>query len=325
MILSRGAASNQETRNPLASSLGGRQHAAMFDVPGRIKCGTVAAPDFDASLADWHGMLGLELVQEGRIPEALAASWAAPALAGARQALLRPASGNACFIRIIEQTNVKSYVPLRSYGWASFEITVRDVFALHAQLSDSGFRVIGPPRHVDGFTTFIPMQAIGRAGEVVYLNQVLQSMADLDLPVATSDIDQIFIAVLAAPDRAAAVRFHVDQLGFAEGDTYVIAYGVINDAFRLPADTKTAITMTRTGRTPATEVDQYPDGTTARVIPAGGLPPGNSMVSFACGNIDAIMAPCIGPVVRIDDPLYAGRRSACFRGTAGELVEMIEL
>jgi catechol 2,3-dioxygenase-like lactoylglutathione lyase family enzyme len=297
----------------------------MFDTHGRIKCGTIAAPDFNGSLADWTGTLGFEVAEEARVSIDQAASWGAPKTLGARTALLRPASGAPCFIRLVEQPAVLTHLPLRTFGWASFEISVRDVNALRQRLEGSGFRVIGEPRHVEGFTTFIPMQAVGRAGEVVYLNQVLESMADLDLPPARADVDQMFIAVLAAPDREASVRFHVDALGFEEGETYVIPYGVINDAFGLSADTKSAVTMTCVGRLPGTEIDGYPPAATPRMVLPGYLPPGNSMISFAVRALDAIKAPFVSAPRTLDGPLYMGRRTATVAGAAGELIELIEV
>ena len=47
----------------------------------------------------------------------------------------------------------------------------------------SGFTVLGAPKRVAGFDNFIPFQVVGRSGEVLYRNQVLDAeLADLDLP-----------------------------------------------------------------------------------------------------------------------------------------------
>ena len=160
---------------------------------------------------------------------------------------------------------------------------------------------------------------------MLYLNQVLKAgMAGLDLPMTTARVDHMFIAVLAAPDRAAAVAFHRDVLGFAEGETWSIPYSVINASFGLPADTITAMTMTQTGRMPASEIDQYPAAAVPRPVTPGELPPGNAMVSFIIASLDAIAAPFLAPPVRRQGPLYAGRRTAVVTGAAGELIELIE-
>lgn len=295
-----------------------------FDIAGRIKCGTIAAPDLPASLADYTGILGLDIIEDGLVAGEQAAGWGAPAMAGRRCVLLRHRQGRPAFLRLIEASPI-AYTPLRSFGWAAFEHSVADCDALFADIETSAFRVIGAPKLVPGFDNFIPFQVIGRAGEVLYLNQVLKSeMAGLDLPHTQARVDQMFIAILAAPDRAAAVAFHVDALGFAAGETWSIPYSVINNSFGLPADTITDMTMTQMGRNPAVEIDQYPAAATQRDASPGELPPGNAMVTFITARLDDVKAPFIAPPQRREGALYAGRRTATLRGVAGELIELIE-
>lgn len=297
---------------------------SAFDIPGRIKCGTVTCPDLAASLADYTGILGLSVFDDAPVTAELAAAWGAPAMVGRRSVLLRHSDGQPFFIRLVAAT-ATPYVPLRSHGWAAYEHTVADCGALFADIEHSPFTVIGAPKLVPGFDNFIPFQVVGRAGEVLYLNQVLKSgMTDLDLPHTKARVDQMFIAILAAPDRAAAVAFHAEQLGFTEGDTWSIPYSVINNSFGLPDDTITDMTMTRTGRVPASEIDQYPAAAIPRTTAPGELPPGNAMVSFIIADLERVKAPFLAPPGIHSGPLYAGRRSAVVRGKAGELIELIE-
>lgn len=297
----------------------------MFDTHGRIKCGTINTPHYEASLRDYRERLEFGVAEEGRVSPELAALWGAPASAGMRTALLASSSGAGGFLRLVEGSPVPDYRPLRSFGWASWEMTCREVFALHDRIAGQGFEVIGPPKLVPGFDNFIPFQVTGRAGEVLYLNEVLNgSMSDLDLPDAGATVDFMFIAILAAPDRAAAVRFHVEALGFEEGQTYVIPYSVINNAFGLADDVTTAMTMTKVGRLPGSEVDQYPGATVERPVAPGELPPGNALLTFITDSLDKVTAPFLAPPRTLDGPMYAGRRVACVRGAAGELIELIE-
>jgi hypothetical protein len=134
----------------------------------------------------------------------------------------------------------------------------------------------------------------------------------------------MFIAVLAAADRAATLAFHVEALGFEAGETYELPYSVINAAFGLPDDHISAITMTKAGRLPASEIDQYPPAATPRPTPPRELPPGNALLSFIHRDLDAVAAPFLAPPARRDGPLYAGRRVATVRGPADELIELIE-
>lgn len=292
---------------------------------GEIACGTVVTPDFDQSLADYTCVLRLQLLEQGTVPPDLAASWGCPAMAGKRVTLLGADTAAGNMLRLVEGTAVPDYVPLRSYGWASLEITVEDVWSLHEAIcADGAFRVIGAPKLVEGFDNFIPMQVIGRAGEVLYLNKVLRSMSSLDLPAAHAWVDRIFIAILAARDRAATVDFHVSQLGFEEDATYEITYTVINTAFGLPDSYKTAMTMTKAGRTPASEVDQYPPATTERPKAVGELPPGVAMLTFAVRSLERCRAHWITPPEIRSGLLYQGRRCCTVRGPSSELIELIE-
>lgn len=296
-----------------------------FDVRGRIRCGTVLCPDLAASEADYREVLGLELVDDLPVPEALAAAWGAPAMAGRASRLLRADGATPYLTRLVAGTAVPGFQPLRTFGWAAFEMTVRDCELLHARIQTSAFKVIGAPKLVPGFDNFIPFQVVGRAGEVVYLNQVLQgAMEDLDLPHTDAVVDQMFIAILAAQDRAATVDFHVRELGFEQGQTWTIPYSVINNSFGLDAATLTDMTMTKTGRMPGCEIDQYPAAAVPRDVTPGELPPGNALVSFISGPLEALEVPLLGPVARLDGELYEGRRVACVRGASGELIELIE-
>ncbi len=297
-----------------------------FDTHGRIKCGTITTAFFVRSLNDYRRVLGLNVVEDGVVAEDLAEAWAAPDSVGKRYALLQPKSAAACFVRLVEATPVPGYVPLRSFGWAALEFTVENVWSLHEDVeADGAFTVVGAPKLVDGFDNFIPMQVRGQADEILYLNQVQKSMSDLDLPQATSPVDHIFIAVLATPNRQTTLDHYIRSYGFEAGATYDIVYTMINEAFGLPAETKSSISMTKVGRLPGVEIDQYPAGTDMRSMLGGELPPGIAMVSFAVRSLDEIEDDFITePVVR-HGPLYAGRRTATVMGPADELIELIEV
>lgn len=296
-----------------------------FDVHGRIKCGTVSTPDLDAALLDYRDLLGLELAEQGVIDAGLAAGWGAPKAAGQRYALLRPQSGAPGFIRLVEAPFHPDFVPTRTYGWAAFEITVQDVYAIAERVKGSGFETTGPPKEIAGLPQFVPMQVLGRGREMLYFNQVLSDMPTSDLPRAGSEVDHIFICILATPDRAATMHDFTERLKLAEGGTYSVNYTMINKAFGLPDGTQTTIAMVQHKRMPIVEVDDYPAAATPRARHDGMLPPGNAMVTLAVEDLDAADVDFITPPVHRGGPLYAGRRVATFIGSAGELTELIEL
>lgn len=292
---------------------------------GTILGGVVTVPDVDAALSDYQGRLGLRLVERGELSTDLAHSWGCPASAGARMATLQPDSGAPCFIRLIEGRVPDDFRAMRSYGWAAYELTVQDVFGWPERLAGSGFEVIGPPRQIATMPYFVPMQVFGPGREMLYLNEVAADMPNCDLPKAQSSTDHIFVAILAATDRMAAVDWYARTLNLDIMDTHVIPYTMINKAFDLPADHLTAITVVQKGRLPILEVDDFPAATTPRPCPPGALPPGNALVTLAVRSLDALDIDGIAPPVIRAGPLYAGRRAVTLRGPAGEIVELVEI
>ena len=88
--------------------------------------------------------LDYAVVEQGEVPDELAASWNAPASAGRPYVVMQPASGAEVFLRFIEADVVEAYEPIRTYGWAATEICVEDVEAVNARMEQSEFEIIGP-------------------------------------------------------------------------------------------------------------------------------------------------------------------------------------
>jgi catechol 2,3-dioxygenase-like lactoylglutathione lyase family enzyme len=292
---------------------------------GSILGGLSTVPDLDAALACYQGVLSLELVDTGPLPEALAAAWGTPASAGARHAVLRPKSGSACWFRLVEQADHPAFKPTTTFGWGAFECTVEDVYGWPARLAGSGFTIVGEPRALPGMDAFVPMQVLGPGQEMVYLNQVFGDMPSTDLPRAGALTDRIFIVILAAPDRAAACSWYGERLGLDLADTYELPYQMINQAFGLPADYISALTMVQAGRMPIVEVDDYPPQAASRARHPGMLPPGNALVTLGMRDLGACRVDWIAPPVRRQGPLYEGRRAGTTIGPAGELLELVEV
>lgn len=296
-----------------------------FATHGRIIGGTATTPDLDAALCDYRDRLGLTVVEYGQVAANLAASWGAPGIAGARYAALQPTSGAPSTLRLIEQPLPPSFVPTTSFGWAAFEITVQDVFGWPARLADSGFDVIGEPREIPGLPYFVAMQMLGRGREMIYLNEVRSNTPTSDLPPAKSPVDHLFIVILATPDRASTMAWYARHLGLEEGGNYTIPYTMISKAFGQPLDTLHSLSMAQRGRMPIIEIDDYPAQAIVRPRDAGLLPPGNAMVTLAVDSLDGLGVSFITPPVARTGPVYAGRRAASVIGSAGELLELVEI
>ncbi len=298
----------------------------MSIIRGTILGGLSTVPDLDLALTAYRDVLGLKLLEEGPLPASLAASWGCPANAGSRHAVLQPESGEACFFRLVEQPAHPDFTPTTSFGWAAFECSVEDVWRWPNELPASMFTVVGMPKTLANMKpTFIPMQTLGPGKELIYLNEVLEPEGDLDLPMAKSAVDRIFICVLAAKDRAASVRWYEEALGLDKGIEFTIPYSMINKAFDLPASTLTTLTMITAGRMPIVEIDDYPRQTVERPRHEGMLVPGNALVTLAVESLDACKVEWITPPEARDGALYEGRRAGTAMGAAGELVELVEV
>ena len=295
-----------------------------FLTHGRIIGGLGTTPDLGAALGDYRDRLGFDLIEEGLVPPELAASWGAPAIAGARVAVLQPKSGARCFVRLVEQPLPPDFRPTRTFGWNAYEITVQDVFGWPDRLAGSGFDIVGPPKEIEGLPYFVAMQMLGRGREMIYLNEVRCDTPTSDLPKARSPVDHIFIVILAVPDREAALRWYQERLGVEAGGTYTIEYTMINKAFGLSTGTQSTISMLQKGRLPIVEVDGYPAAATPRAIDPGRLPPGNALVTLAVDHLPADLPYIASPASRTG-PFYDGRRTATVQGPAGELLELVEI
>ncbi|WP_394730069.1 hypothetical protein [Altererythrobacter sp. GH1-8] len=300
-------------------------NAAMIE-HGTILGGLSTIPDLEAGLRAYRDVLGLDLIEQGKLDEDLATSWNCPANAGSPYAVLQPKSGEPCWFRLVEQPEFPGFKPTTTYGWAAFETTVEDVWKWPDALPEDLFTIVGPPKTLENMEpTFIPMQALGPGKEMIYLNQVLNSTSDNELPKAKSPVDRIFIVVLATPDRKASVDWYADNLGLERGVDYTLPYSMINDAFGLAPDTQTTITMVQQGRMPIVEVDDYPRSAMRRPRHEGMLPPGNALVTLAVESLDECEAEWLEEPATREGAMYEGRRAATAIGAGCELIECVEV
>lgn len=298
---------------------------SAFLTHGRILGGVVSTPDLVSAIGDYRDVLGLDLVETGKLTGELATAWGCPAIEGAAIATLRPPSGAHCCIRLVEQPLPPDFLPTRTFGWASYELTVEDVFGWPEKLAGSGFEIVGPPREIEGLPYFVAMQITGRGREMLYLNEVRMDTPSSDLARAKCLVDHIFIAILACSDREAASDWYRDQLKLDEGGRYDIEYTMINNAFSLAAGKISTISMIQKGRLPIIEVDGYPAAATRRFGKEDMLPPGNALLSLAVESLEALDLDWIAPPARHAGQVYAGMQSATVIGPAGELLELIEI
>ena len=296
-----------------------------LNAPRHPVMATIATAKFDATIQAYQSELGYERVDSGILDSDTAKHWGAPELAGTRLSILRPTSGAPVFFRFVEiETQRRSEKPL---GWFALEICVSDVEALYERLLEGGvFTPFAKPRPLDFTDRVYPMQCKGPAGEILYLNQVRGSLPDIDLPIAGSDVDHLFIAILSAPDMEASINFYSDLLDVTANERHEIAYKTINRVHGLPLETQHKLATLGAPRHVGLEIDQYPSQSELPDLDSSeAIGEGILMVSFTVGNLDQLPNPGVDAAKRLRTAPYNNSSSVVVRGPGGERIELIEI
>ena len=285
---------------------------------------SVLVPDLGAALSTYGEVLSYRPVDQGNVDADLARAWGAPNAASRPYAVLAPESGEPGWIRLVEGDAPADHKPLASTGWAAIEILVADADAVAARMKDSPFEIIGPPAALRNYPEIKAMQAIGPAGEVLYLTNVPSSGGDHELPRVHSAVDRVFIVVLGVPkfDQSLADfenRFSLPARPARERGIYFIGpgYGLaVTDPLRMT-------TIQLAGQS-LIQVDEYPGDTPPRARIDGGLPAGFAMTSFAVPSLEPHLDAALAAPVRPAGPPYDGRAAITLSGPGGALIELIE-
>jgi len=286
---------------------------------------TIAAPDVDAVEKSYVEWLDHRVVRRGTVSEALARSWGAPKLAGAKMSILEPDSGKQVYLRVVENPHPEGFRPLTTYGWASSELVVQNVDALQERMKKSPFKIIGPANDLEMLKDIRAMQVVGHAGEVFYLTMFKKNIEGYDLPTAHSFIDRMFIAVLATDRPERVQSWYKQHFGIAVGDVADIKLTLLDDAFGVPprsGDYRLTVVPFR-GRS-LIEVDGYPREARPRARVDGVLPPGNALMSVLVDSLDGLKLKYFREPTLFAEAPYHGRRAATVLGAMGELLELVE-
>lgn len=276
---------------------------------------TYAVPDLAAVERAYVSVLRFRVVARGRLGQAAAAAWQAPACAGRPTITLVPANGEDCRLRFVESPVAAGWRALVTHGWNATEFVVEDVDALARHLRGSPFREIGPPTSLTRFPMIRAMQALGPFGECLYFTQVGVG-SGLDLARAESFVGRVFIAVAGGPDVDAMFEPYAEFAN--EVDPPVATpVRVLSAANGLPAETLHRHGLVKVGAGTLLELDAYPRTTQPRAVAPGELPPGMAIVSL---RVDELPSRLRASAYRDTE---FGRRAALVRGRAGELVELV--
>ena len=294
---------------------------------------TVAEDMLGDAVAAYRRLFGYEVRHEGRLGEQLALTWGVSD--PDRSVVVLGAEGeDRGLVRFVAGPTPPP-APYATRGLTALEITVRDVDALTERVRSSGYFHVHGEAADFGFGGLPPAirasQAIGPAGEQVYLTQVLATGTSHVRPPPGCEVGALFVAVLLCTDPDEQLAPYVSGLGMTPAWRFEAAVEVISEQAALPLDHVYEFTvLAPQGRT-RVEVDRFPDDRPPRKHPGGELPPGFGMLSFYTSDFDAAVRsmqgagyPPVGPVSTIDPPPYGGGRCAVFAGEVGEKIELIE-
>jgi len=286
---------------------------------------TLIVPDLETAQSAYVKWLDYQVIETGTLKEVQSQGWGAPLSEGRRYTLLQPASGATTYLRLIQSPATPGYEVMRTYGWNSNEILVKDPDALAEKLAaGSPFRIIGPPRPLSSSSTVRAMQAIGPAGELNYFTRIPEGGATFVKTSAQSFVDRTFIVVLGGPSMVAMQSFYRETLGVPVTESSLAKIKVLQEALELGDQAETALALVRIADGFLIELDEYPAITTARPIRGGDLPPGMSIVTFLAKDIDSKQLPWVVPPHARNEAPYYGRRAGMLKGAAGEWIELVE-
>jgi hypothetical protein len=286
---------------------------------GPVLSGTVVTPDANAAVERHRRAFDLHVVADGPVPADVAQAWGAPRLAGRRMVQMGadPADPSTHWLRLLEVPGSVPPAPMSTGGWLALEVLVRDVHALADRMADSGYRVLGAPRPLSVGDNLWAMQVAGPDGEVYYLTEVRAPVPPFELPAPARHVaERLFIPVLSAPDRDAALAWYEALAGGSGLRFDARAAALARCLGQDPELRRPMGSLQLAGRT-LVEIDHVPEHPPAPRPPAG----------VAVVSIVADAAVPLPPGAAwhgiAPDTRWPAARIALLRGPAGEDIELL--
>ena len=285
---------------------------------GQPLMATIGVVDIEVAQAAYCEMLEYQCVSDTTVSADYAALWGDAHLIGRALRILQPKSGVPVFIRLIEADVQPDRGCFSSINpWFAIELCVQDSARLYEQLLGNGyFEPFAPPAKLSFTDQIFPFQCRGANGEILYLNETRGNLPDVDLPLATSFVDHIFIAILSASSLEKTTTYYKDLLNLGLQETHEFPYKTINRVFDLPLDTMHKLNTIGTGRNVFFEIDQTP-AIARKSLTSKGVHRGICCMSFRkVADRVAMHEPC-------RDAPYNGAEISQTFGLDGERIELV--
>jgi hypothetical protein len=231
-----------------------------------------------APLVAAYAPLGLAARSGGTVDAATAAAWGQPRLAGCRVTWL------GSLLRLLVVPGAPPRPTRHSHGWLALEVLVRDVDALAPKVAAAGFQVVGPPADLDVSPAIRAMQAIGPAGEMLYLTQVKAPVPPFDIPLSATlppgtGLGPLFIAVMSTPSREGVVAA-CEPLAPRQVLRFDTKITVLNRALGHDIARRWPVATVQWAGSALFEVDEVVDPAVAPAPEAAGLPAGLAWITL---------------------------------------------
>lgn len=291
----------------------------------RIEIATLCVSDISICISAYTNLLDYQVIDEGELPQSLAAAWSTPDMTGMPYALLQPSSGAEVYLRFIETGRTGGYWPPVTQGWIATEILTTDPDALLEKLQGSAFTHIGGPGDLYPHPKSArALQMAGPAGELMYFTRILPGGSRFGLHGAKTFVDRPFIMVTGGTSMDETHGFYGGVLGLRVTEPSAFVIGQMSRVLGVDPRTAYPVSLARIpGRSFLIELEELPPYIERRHVPEGQLPEGLAMVSFTSAPLDELNLIYRAEPRRIDIPPYNGRKVAVIEGPAGEWLELI--
>lgn len=292
------------------------------DAPALGPCtiATLVHASAKALVTAYCDYLACEVLANSTVTSKEAALWQAPSSEGASYWLLGNTLGQA-WLRIIQQNDAQPARAAAQSGWVAMEILVENADTAARQLVGSPFEVLRPPANLAMSDNIRASQAMGPAGELLYLTEIKNAVPPFDLPRARCAVDHLFIPVLCTPDRNASLALY-EELAAAKGLSFDTKVTVINHLRGYPIDRQHPLATVQLAGSTLIEIDELsnlskPENSSEQ------MPGGIAMVTFLVDRLPEHPL-LVHAAQRLDNAPYCGCRAAVLIGNAGERIELIE-
>ncbi|CAM3814833.1 hypothetical protein [Rheinheimera salexigens] len=288
---------------------------------GPVVGATLLCQNIDKVSQAYQNGLGYSLVSEGVLDETQIQCWNTPKLRQNKTHVLASSDGQA-WLRLVEDANSHSHLPLKTHGWMSLETNVADVDVIRNEIDTKAFTIIGEPAYLQVSDAIKAMQVVGPANEVTYLTHIERPVPPFELPMTSARTSGLFIPVLCTPSRDDSLAFYQSINKAQAGLKFDTKITILNSAWNKDIEHQYQVATLQLDGKCLFEIDQVPQAQPI-INNEGSLPSGIAMVTCVVKNIDEIAAQFKVTITQTNNAYYPGSKIIMLKGAAGELIELV--